>query len=140
MDVILSNYQPALLALTVLCIAVLIQSVLCAVFAFSKKGGQSPGQVVGGPEQHSFRVLRTYLNSTESLPMFIGVLVVAIMAGVSAKWVNTLAIAHVGFRLLFSVLYYSRLGIKTPGPRTLGYLGGLLTNFALGMMTVFALI
>ncbi len=134
------NYYPAILALTLLCLAILIQSVCCAIFAFNEKGGQKPGRVVGGPEQHSFRVLRTYLNSTESLPMFIGLLLAAILAGVSPKWVNILAFAHLGFRLLFWAVYYSRLGIKTPGPRTLGYLGGMLSNFALGVMTVLALI
>lgn len=133
------NYYPAVLALTILCLSVLIQSVLCAVFAFNDKGGQKPGRVVGGPEQHSFRVLRTYLNSTESLPMFIGILFAAMIVGLSPKWVNILVGAHVGFRLLFWAVYYSKLGIKTPGPRTLGYLGGMLSNFILGVMTIITL-
>ncbi len=134
------NYHPALLALTILCLVVLLQSALCAVFAFSEKGGQKPGRIVGGPELHSFRVLRTYGNSTESLPMFIGILLVAIVVGVSPKWVNILAIAHLVFRLVFWAVYYSKLGMKTPGPRTLSYVFGMLSNFALGVMTVMVLI
>lgn len=140
MTEIITHYHPALLTLTLLCLSILIQSVMCAIFAFSETGGQKPGRVVGGPEQHSFRVLRTYLNSTESLPMFIGVLFAAMLTGVSPKWVNILAGLHLGFRLLFWAIYYSKLGIKTPGLRTIGYLGGMLTNFALGVMTVIALV
>lgn len=134
------NYHPALLALTLLCLSILIQAVLCAVFAFNEKGGQKPGRVVGGPEEHSFRVLRTYLNSTESLPMFVGILLAAIIVGVSPKWVNILAFVHLGFRTLFWAVYYSKLGINTPGPRTFSHIGGMLSNFALGVMTVLAIV
>lgn len=127
----ISNYHPALIALAILCLAVLLQGVLTAVFAFSK-GEQAPGMPLkGGPELHSFRVLRTYGNSTENLPVFIGALLLAIIAGVKPSLVNWVAGIHVGFRLLFWMVYYSKAGVKTPGPRTASYLGGWLTSVIL---------
>jgi len=128
---LISHYHPALVALAILCLAVLLQAVLTAVFAFSK-GEQAPGMPLkGGPDLHSFRVLRTYGNSTENLPAFIGALILAIMVGVKPSLVNWVAGIHVGFRLLYWMVYYSKAGAKTPGPRTALYLGGWLTSIIL---------
>lgn len=139
MEMILANYGQALTALMVLCIAVLIQAWLCAILAFSEKGGQTPGSIKGGPELFSWRVLRTYLNSTENIALFGLVLLTAMIVGVSPKWVNLLAIIHVGARLLFWPVYYSKIGIKTPGLRTLCYIAGNVANLALAIMTLLAL-
>lgn len=136
----LSVYHPALLALAILCFVILFQSNLCAVFAFSKKGGQTPGSLKGTPEDFSFRVLRTYSNSTENLPAFIGALLVAIVAGVDPTWVNGLAGIHVLFRFFYWAVYYSKIGGPTPGLRTLTYVIAMLANLVLVVMSVLALI
>jgi len=128
LDDIFVAYQPALLSLGVLCLAVMLQSVMCPFLAFTEKGRQKPGQISGGPDQLGFRVVRTYVNSTENLPVFIGVLIFAFIAGVSPYWINLLAGVHVAARLLFWLVYYSKLGAKTPGPRSILYIIGMTAN------------
>lgn len=140
MEKLLLDYRLALLALVILCCSILMQSMMTPMFAFTKKGGQSPGRLVGGPQDFSFRVLRTHANSTENLPAFAVIVLIAIFIGVDAKWVNGLACAHVGLRLLFWPIYYSPLGAKTPGLRSPIYALALTLNLILGVMSGMALI
>lgn len=133
-------YSPALLALTLLCAAVLIQNFLTGPLAFLKEE-QAPGMPLrGGHTQLSFRVLRTYSNSVESLPTFGFALLLAILVGVAPAPVNWLAGIHVAFRLAFWAVYYSGIGKVAGGPRTLCFVGGSLTNLALVVITLRALV
>lgn len=133
-------YQPSLLALAFLCLAVLLQAVLTAPFAFAP-GDEEPGMPLRGTHADlSFRVIRTYANSIENLPVFIGTLLLAIISGVDAVWVNWLAGLHVAARLLFWAVYYTGIGKIAGGPRTIGYLGGWITNTILVGMTIYSLI
>lgn len=76
-------YNPALIALTILCVAVLMQSFLAGVLGF-KGGVEVPGQPLKGSHKNfSFRALRTYGNSVENLPVFAITLILAIVADVS---------------------------------------------------------
>ena len=124
-------YKPAVLALSVLCLAVLTQNFLCAPLAFLK-GEQIPGEPLkGGHDFFSFRVIRTHMNSVESLPVFGLALIISILIGVNSSLVNWLAIIHVAFRLIFWAVYYSGIGVTAGGPRTLCFVGGLLCNIVL---------
>ena len=135
-----SQYDPALLALAVLCSAVLIQSFLTAPLAFLKEE-QSPGMPLRGDHGLlSFRVLRTYSNSVENLPCFGLSLLLAIFVGASASPVNWLAGIHVAFRLAFWAVYYGGIGKVAGGPRTLCYVGGLLSNLGLAGTALFVLV
>lgn len=135
----LDAYQCALLALAILCLAVLIQGVLTAPLAFAKEE-ETPGiPLQGSHDQLSFRVVRTYQNSVENLPAFVAVLFLAIIAGVDATWVNWLAGIHVAARLLFWTAYYSGTGKIAGGPRTMTYVLGWLTNTILAGMVLYAL-
>ena len=140
MEQILSTYSLALVALTVLIIAILIQNVLTGFLAFTKKGGQTPGMLKGGPQDFGYRVLRTYGNSVECLPAFAVTLLLAIMVGVSPIWVNGLAVAHVVIRLLYWAAYYHKIGANTPGLRSPLYALGWLMNLILAVMVILALI
>ena len=129
----LVSYQPALLALAVLCSAVLVQNFLTAPLAFAKEG-QIPGMPLQGDHSlFSFRVIRTYQNSVESFPAFGIALLVAILVGVNSSLVNWLAGIHVVSRLGFWVAYYSGVGKVAGGPRTLCYVTGLVTNIVLAV-------
>lgn len=137
---ILSSYQPALVALTVLCLAVLIQSFLTAPLAFLKKQ-QVPGMPLKGDHSMlSFRALRTHLNSVESLAPFGFIVIIAILFNTSANVVNWLAIIHVAFRLLFWAVYYSGIGKVAGGIRTLSFVGGLLANLGLVVVALVSII
>ena len=127
----LIDYQPSFLALALLCMAVLIQSFLSAPLAFVNEE-QIPGMPLnGGHDLLSFRVLRTYANSVENLPVFGLAVLLAIILGVSAVMVNWLAAIHVAFRFAFWMAYYCGIGRIAGGPRTLFYVGGLLANIVL---------
>jgi len=136
----LTAYQPALLALAVLLLSVLVQSMLTAPLAFIK-GEQAPGSPLqGGHDLFSFRVLRAYLNSVENLPGFGLALGLAIALGLDASTVNWLAGAHVAFRLLFWFVYYSGIGKVAGGPRTLSYVGALTANMILAGYVLYGLL
>jgi len=131
-------YHPALLALAVLSLAVLIQALLTAPLAFITNE-QVPGRpLVGDHGRRSFRVLRTHANSVESMPPFGFALLVAIALSVSPSLVNWLAIIHVGFRLGFWVVYYIGVGKVAGGPRTLCFIGGMLSNVVLAGACLYA--
>ncbi len=136
----LAAYHPALVALTILCLAILVQSFLAGVLGLA--GGEETAGLPlrGNHEKFSFRTLRTYGNSTENLPAFATTLLLAIIAGVSAALVNWLAILHVVFRLVYWAVYYKGVGKVGGGVRTIVYVLGLFANFLLAALTAYALI
>jgi len=124
-------YQPALMALSVLTLAVLVQSVLTAPLAFAS-GEQVPGApLLGDHSALSFRVVRTHGNSVENLPVFGFAVLLAAVAGTNINLVNWLAGVHVVFRLACWAVYYSGWGRPSGGPRTLCFIGALLANLVL---------
>ncbi len=132
-------YLPAILALTALCLVVMIQAFLTAPLAFLNQQ-QTPGMpLTGNHQQLSFRVLRTHLNSVESLAPFGFTTVLAIMVNTPAHFVNWLAFAHVAFRLMFWAVYYSGIGKVAGGIRTLSFVGGLVANMVLVVVVVVTL-
>ena len=146
MDTIMQNWPQlapfvtSLIALGILCVAVLVQSVLAGALALAP-GHQSPGiPLKGGHEDRSFRVMRTYANSTENLPAIIAAIVLAIVAGVNPFWVNLLVGIHVAARLIHWAIYYAGFGASAGGPRTMIYVLGLVANIVLVVMALWALI
>ena len=136
----LMAYQPALLALALLCLSVLVQSFLTAPLAFAT-GSQEPGMPLKGDHtSRSFRVVRTYNNAVENLPAFGFSLLLAILVGLDVAAVNWLAGLHVAFRMGFWFVYYSGIGKVAGGPRTLCYVGGMTTNLGLVGYGLFALL
>jgi len=132
-------YKPALMALAILCVTVYIQSFLTAPFAFVK-AEQLPGMPLAGDHtQFSFRVIRTYMNSVENLPAFGLSVLLAVMLQLDAGVVNWLAGIHVAFRMVFWAVYYSGVGKVAGGPRTISYVGGLLSSLVLAGYVIFAL-
>lgn len=136
---LLDAYKPSLIGMAVLCLIPLIQSFLSAPFAFVTQE-QSPGMPLKGDHSLlSFRVLRTYANSVESLPAFGIALLIAIVACVNATLVNWLVAIHLIARLAFWFFYYSGIGRVAGGPRTMSYVVGLLTNIVLVAAAIYAL-
>ena len=136
----LSPYEPSILALAVLCVAVMIQSFATAPLAFINEE-QAPGMPLKGDHDLlSFRVLRTHANSVENLPLFGFSLLAAILAGSGPSLVNWLAGIHVASRLAFWVVYYSGVGKVAGGPRTLTFVGGALSNLVLACVALYCLV
>lgn len=135
----LGAYHFSFMVLAVLTLMILIQNFMTAPLSFLNNE-QSPGM----PLKHdhsklSFRALRTYSNSTESFPVFAVALLVAIAAGASPLLINWFAGIYLAFRSAFWGVYYSGLGKVTGGPRTLCYVGGLITNIAVACTALYAL-
>lgn len=127
----LGPYQTSLMVLAGSTIMALVQSFLCAPLSFIKEE-QVPGMPLRLDHSHlSFRAIRTYQNTVESLPPFVAALLLAIVVGVPAGWVNGLAVAYLSFRLVFWAIYYSGIGRVAGGPRTLAYVGGMVANLVL---------
>jgi len=134
---LISVYQPTLLALVILCLAVMLQSFLSAPLAFLKQE-QVPGKPLKGDHQlFSFRVLRTYANSVENLPAFGLTIIIAILIGVNPTLVNWLAVIHVALRLGYWIVYYGGIGKIAGGPRTICYVGGLTSNIVLACACIY---
>lgn len=134
------SYQPAVVALVVLCLAVLVQSFLAGILGLAKSD-EVPGRPLKGDHpDFSFRVLRTYGNSTENLPAFGFTLLAAILVGAPASWVNWLAGIHVALRMVYWFAYYKGLTPVGGGPRSLIYVAGWAANLVLALVVVYALI
>lgn len=133
----LAAYQPALLALSILCLAVLCQTLLTAILAFAN-GEQTPGMPLQGDHTLlSFRVIRTHANSVESLPPFGFALLLAIFAGANEALVNWAAIIHLVARLGFWAVYYRGKGKIAGGPRTICFVAGMLSNVVLVVACIY---
>ena len=87
-----------------------------------------------------FRAERTFMNSLENLPVFLGTALVAVLAGASPHWTGKLIWIYAGARLLHMALYYAIATEKNPSPRTWFYLLGVLANLGLLGVTLVALI
>ena len=133
-------YHPALLALALLCLVVLIQSFLAGVLGLGKSDEVPGVPLKGNHSDLSFRILRTYANSTENLAVMIATTFLAIIAGVSAFLVNWLAGLHLAFRLAYWAVYYSGIGSVESGARTVTYVLAFLMNAVLALLTVYALL
>ena len=135
-----SDYASALIALTLLCFIVCIQSVIAGAIGLGKSNEEPGLPLKGTHNDFSFRSLRTYANSVENLPMFGLIVLLAVFIGAEPKWVNWLAVTHVVFRVLYWAVYYSGIGKVEGGPRTIIYVIGLFANLILAGLTLFTII
>ena len=135
----LAEYKLSFAVLAVLSLATLIQSFMSAPLSFLHEE-QTPGMPLQFDHTKlSFRVLRTYSNSVEILPAFGWALLVTIVAGAPPTLVNFLALAFLVFRLAFWAIYYSGVGKVAGGPRTMAFVGGMLTNIVLAAVALWTL-
>ncbi len=136
----LAAYQTSFLILAVLSLATLIQNFLSAPLSFVHEE-QVPGLPLKFDHSKlSFRVLRTYANSVENFPAFGWALLVAIVAGASPIIVNWIAAIYFAFRMLFWAVYYAGFGKVAGGPRTMVFVGGLVSNIVLAGVAIWAIL
>lgn len=133
-------YQMALSALALLCVMVLAQSFLAGALGLGRSD-EVPGRPLKGDHKDfSFRVLRTYGNSTENFSVFFATTLLAVLSGVSPVWVNWLVALHVLFRMIYWAVYYGGIGKSAAGARTITYVMGWLVNAVLAVMTAYVII
>ena len=133
-------YYPSLMALLILCLAILVQSFIAGAIGLGKSA-EVPGiPLKGNHADFSFRTLRTFHNSIENLPVFIATLGIAIIAGAPVAWVNGLASLYVVLRLIYWAVYYSGIGKVEAGPRTIVFVLGFFTNVAIAIVGLIAML
>ena len=138
MTELLTTYQTAIALAALLVIAVHLQSFLSAMFKIVL-GKQAPGVAAAGDySDRTFRIYRTHMNSLENLSMFLGALIFAMIAGVSAGLVTWLVIIHVVARLAFWAVYYTGLGALAGGLRTIVFVTGFMASMVLAIAALFA--
>jgi len=136
----LAAYYPALIALIFLCLMVLAQGFLAGVLGLAG-GEETAGMPLKGDHtKRSFRVLRTYHNSTENFSVMIATTILAILAGVSVVLVNWLVCLHVLIRLAYWAVYYSGVGKVAGGTRTITYVAAFFMNIILAVVTAYWLL
>ncbi|CTQ54652.1 MAPEG family protein [Roseibium album] len=129
----LQHYRPAFAVVAVLSLIVVIQNFLTAPLSFVKEE-QTPGMPLQFDHSKlSFRAIRTYQNSAESFPAFLGAFLVAIVVGVAPLIVNVAAGIYLAARIAFWAIYYAGVGRVAGGPRTMAFVVCLLSNIVLAI-------
>ncbi len=134
-----ADYSTAIMATA----GVAIFGLLISPFTALRKMGQGidPG---GAPaasyDDPVYRFNRAYLNLTENMGFYLACLLAAMLAGVAAWWVNTLALVFFLSRLLVFVVHLAGIGPKNMGPRTMIFVAGWGASLALAVLAVLALI
>lgn len=134
-------YNVAFLGLLVYLSTLVVQALVAASTKSSQKGA-IPGKMDPNLSHSSFvyRSNRTFMNSLENFPAFIGAAFLAIFVGADAFWVGTLIWVFAVSRIIHMVLYYVIATEKNPSPRSLFYMSALLANIALLFFCGLALI
>lgn len=126
------EYQLAFWGVYVVLITLVVQ-----MLAASVSKGSQPGAVPGkideslSHDSFVFRSHRTFMNSLENLPLFLGTVFLALFVGTDPTWVGVLVWAFALSRLAHMVLYYAIATERNPSPRSYFYLLGLLANLIL---------
>ncbi|MFD3189289.1 MAPEG family protein [Sedimentitalea sp. HM32M-2] len=132
-------YSHALASLVLFALIVLILSPLSAIQ--KQKAGLAPGATPPGDYgDMAYRLNRAYLNGTETLPAFLTVTAVAILAGASVFWVNLLASLVLVSRVLMLIFHLRGMGSPYNGPRTFSYVAGWACLAVLGVLALAALV
>jgi uncharacterized MAPEG superfamily protein len=136
----LEEYRISFLVIAILSLITLIQNFLTAPLSFIKEE-----QVPGLPLQFdhsklSFRAVRTYQNSAETLPAFLAATMVAIIVGSSPMIVNIATGLYLAARVLFWIFYYAGIGKAAGGPRTMSFVICLLANITIAGVAIHTLV
>ena len=113
-----------------------------ATFSKGKQPNAVPGKIDSDLSHSSFvfRAHRTFQNSLENAPLFIGTVFLALIMNFHspifaiATWIYLIA------RIIHMVLYYAITTEKNPSPRTYFFLLGLVANSVMLFLLGFRLI
>lgn len=126
------EYQLAFWGVYVVLIT-LVAQMLAASVSKAGRPGAVPGKIDESLSHESFvfRAHRTFMNSLENLPLFLGTVFLAFFVGTDPTWVGVLVWAFALSRLAHMGLYYAIATERNPSPRSYFYSLGLLANLIL---------
>ncbi|WP_372764696.1 MAPEG family protein [Litorivivens sp.] len=131
MTTLLVDYAPAISALGVLALLMVIQTLVLDVTGIRRK--HPPGTpVLSGPDDFLFRATRAHGNSNENLPTALAILSFCFIVGASPAWINNLMLLFVAARAGHMLCYY--LDLRTArsisfGVGLLAMIGMLISGF-----------
>ncbi|CUI01928.1 MAPEG family protein [Leisingera aquaemixtae] len=130
-------YSHALAALVIFTLIILALSPVSALA--KQKAGLAPGAT---PREDyadkAYRLNRAYLNGCETLPAFLTVTLVAILAGAAPFWVNLLASLVLVSRMVMIVIHLRGAGKPHGGLRSVFYVIGWACIGGLALLTLAA--
>lgn len=135
------TYQSALLAMLIIIITAIIQS-LVAMKVKAARPGAIPGKIDPELSHESFvyRAHRTFMNTLENTPIMLATGFVAILSGTDAYWTGLLLWIYAVSRILHMILYYAIATEKNPSPRSFPFLAGFTANVVLAGMVMVRLL
>ncbi|AZV76682.1 MAPEG family protein [Parasedimentitalea marina] len=134
---LITGYSPALIALLLFVLIVLLQSAL--VGAAKAQSGLVPGCTPEADyDNRVYRLNRSHQNAVEIMPAAAIALFACILTGVSVWWVNLLMVLFLVLRVLYALVYAQNIGKATQGARTFVYVSGWATIVALCVMAIWA--
>ncbi len=98
-----------------------------AKFSGGRYNNYSPREFLEKQEGFRKRAHWAQLNSFEAFPMFAAAVIIAHLTGAEQDYINTLAIAFIGIRLVYGAMYLANLAAL----RTLVWSAGLACVIAL---------
>lgn len=98
----------------------------------AKQPGAIPGKINESLSHHSFvfRAHRTFQNSIENVPFFLGAVFLAIFTGVESQWFAISVWAFAFARIIHMLLYYGIATERNPSPRSYFFMIGIIANIA----------
>ena len=136
---IVEPYAWGIVAALVFILIVLVQGALVGA-------GKASADVTPGAEPDKdytlalYRSHRAHQNGVENIGAIGVTLVICILAGVSAWWVNLLMGLYLLFRLVYIYVYQSGMGKPAQSTRTFVYVAGWAVNVVLILMAIWALV
>ena len=132
-------YSHALAALVIFTLIILALSPFSALA--KQKAGLAPGAT---PQEDyaekAYRLNRAYLNGCETLPAFLTVTLVAVLAGAAPFWVNLLASVVLVSRIVMILIHLQGSGKPHGGLRSVFYVIGWACMAGLALMALVAAI
>ena len=126
------TYLLAYYGILVSLITLMVQAIV-ASFSKAAQKGHIPGKFDESLSHFSFvfRAHRTFMNSLENYPAFIGSAILAILIDANVFWTGLLIWIFTCSRIIHMVLYYAIATEKNPSPRSYFYLIGSGSNIGL---------
>lgn len=128
----LENTHLTFIGFFIFLITLLLQALVAAI-SKAKQPGAIPGKIDETLSHDSFvfRAHRTYMNSLENAPLFIGSVCLGVLSGSYGKWFGILVLTFAIARILHMVLYYAIATEKNPSPRSYFYGIALLAQIGI---------
>lgn len=135
------NYTLAYWGILVSLILLVMQGIIAAGSKASAPGA-IPGKIDDSLSHSSFifRANRTFMNSLENYPAFIGASFLAINIGSNPLWTGLMIWIFACARIAHMALYYLISTEKNPSPRSYFFLIGLTSNVVLLLLCAITLL